>query len=453
MLEVDGSLVPLMRETGRQDLPNGQAVRTSSPVPAEELFAQSLTVHGTLDAGEPVTLPEAFTIGWTMRANGNHSHRLQTTHAMLGDHVDGADALFTRVCVRIRHLDAWANLTGFSIKPGSTPGSWTLSYEPAGFSSATMASGAQISLAPSTTWRTPTVLGGRLERSLWLQVLSVPPTTYRELDRKIVMPLMNLLSLAVGKECPLVEMMISTDSDHPWLTVRTASMKAAAEDIIPWPDILLPFAAIGIGGVAAWLDATAGLGPLPAVIARVATSEDNPLEIGLLELTSAAEGLHRLLRPRQRRMTKKQAREARAKAVEAIHDLDEDVRDAVEAALSHLTDPSYPRRLLDLADQVKKAVPGVTGNTQEWKKRVTNARNNLAHKLEKGFLEDDLDTQESVILMLSLRWLLTGLLLLRTGVRPTELGHRLSGHQPFHFFLRQAQSWLPAVYAASPDMD
>jgi hypothetical protein len=62
LLELDGALTPLMRETSRRQLPDGRAARTSSPVPWQELAGQSLTVHGTLDeTGEPVTLPSAFT--------------------------------------------------------------------------------------------------------------------------------------------------------------------------------------------------------------------------------------------------------------------------------------------------------------------------------------------------------------------------------------------------------
>jgi ApeA N-terminal domain 1 len=449
LLALDGSLTPLMRETGVTKLSDGREARKSSPVPPEELARQSLTVHGTLDeSGEPVTLPSAYTAGWTWRGNGRQTHRLQAFYALTGDHVDGTDALFTRIRVRIRHLDAWVNLSGFKINPGEADGSWTLAYEPAQVPSASLTNGARISIEQAWSWETPTACGGRLGRSLWLDILDIQPSTYRDMDGKIVRPLMNLLSFAVGKECPLVEMAISADPDHPWLTVRNAAMKAAAEEIIPLQQILLPMAEIGMEGVAKWLDSTASLGPLPAMVARVTNSQDDPLEAQLLELTSSAEGLHRLIRPRQKRMTKKQAKDARAKAVEAVEELDEDIRDAVEAALHHLTDPSYPRRLLDLAELVKEAVPGVTGDTQEWKKQVTNARNNLAHKLERGFLDDDTDAQESVAVLLSLRWLLTGLLLLRTGISPAALGKRIGSFQQYQLFLEQARAWLPAVYSS-----
>jgi vacuolar-type H+-ATPase subunit E/Vma4 len=59
-------------------------------------------------------------------------------------------------------------------------------------------------------------------------------------------------------------------------------------------------------------------------------------------MTTAAEGLHRLLLPQRKRMTDDQASEARGKALEAIKELLDDVRDAVRSALQHLTDQSYP---------------------------------------------------------------------------------------------------------------
>jgi hypothetical protein len=410
-LELDGTLTPLMRETSRRKLPDGREVRTSAPVPPEELAGQSLTVHGTLDeTGEPVTLPSAFTSGWTMRGNGTQTHRLQAFYALLGDHVDGADALFTRVRVRIRHLDAWASLAGFKIDPGATEGSWALAYEPPKIPSATLADGGRISLEQAATWQTPSACGGCLERSLWLDVLDIPPATHRDLDRKVVKPLMNLLSFAVGKECPLVEMTISAGPDHPWLTVRSAAMKAAAEDIIPLPQILLPMTEIGMEGVAAWLGSTGRLGPLPSVVARVVNSQDDTLEAQLLELTTTAEGLHRLLlEPRQ------------------MH---------------------YSKRLLGLAAHAGGAVPGATGNKEEWVQRVKTARNDFAHKLEHGFLDGD-NAEEWATLLVSLRWLLTGTLLLQTGVSPATLGKRITTYQPYQLFLAQARTWLPAVYANS----
>jgi hypothetical protein len=177
----------------------------------------------------------------------------------------------------------------------------------------------------------------------------------------------------------------------------------------------------------------------------MAATRDDPLETQLLELTTAAEGLHRLILSQRKRMTDEQAKDARTKALGAIQGLLPDVRDAVHAALGHLTDQSYPRRLLDLAEHIGQAIPGVTGNTAEWKKRVASIRNGFAHALEHGFLNLDV-AEESIAVLLSLQWLLTGLLLLQTGVAPAALGRHFTSHEGYQLFLAQARMWLPAVY-------
>lgn len=447
MLELDGAFIPLERETGRRKLPDGREAQAFALVSPHELVNRSLTIHGTLDDGEPVTLPAAFTIGGTfpVLGTGPQSQRFQAFYALRGAHVDGTHAQFSRIRVRLRHRDAWAALPDFALTPDEFTGKLTLTFEKPDAPFAPLASGARVTLDRVAGCSRPTVCGGQLERQVWIDVLDMPPTTYRELERSIVKPLMNLLTLAVDTECPLVAEMVSVGREHPWLTVHSAAMRDPSTEILPLPRILLPLAQTGVEGVAAWLDSTGRLGPLPSVVARVANSPDDTVEAQLLELSSAAEGLHRLLLPQHKRMTKEQAKEARRKAVEAVKDLGEGVRNAVEAALQHLTDQSYPRRLLDLAEHVEHAVPGVTGNTVEWKKRVTSARNDFAHKLEHGFL-DEATAEESVAMLLSLRWLLIGMLLLQTGIDPPVLGRRLIDHEPYQLFLAQARAWLPAVY-------
>jgi hypothetical protein len=445
LLELDGQLTPVMEETDRRKLPDGTEVVVSSPISSVDLVRQSLDIHGTLETGEDVTLPAAFTAGWTMGGSGYNSHRLQAFYAICGDHVDGAAALFTRVRVRIRHLDAWARLPGFSRTLDLAAGKKGLAFDPPEVPPATLASGAQVTLDQVTGWIGPDVAGGRVERTLWINVEGTPPVTYRDLGRTIIKPLMNLLALSVSAECPVVEVEVSTGADHPWLAVHSATLKPAAETIISPRRVLLPLTETGLNGVAKWLDSVVRLGPLPSVVARAAGQRDDPLETQLLEMTTATEGLHRLLLQQHQRMTNDQASEARDKALEAIKELPDDVRDAVRSALQHLTDQSYPRRLLDLADHVGQAVPGVTGITQQWKKRVTATRVGFAHALEHGFLDED-NAEEAMTILQSIRWLLTGLLLLQTGIEPAALGRLLNAYEGYQMFLEQARVWLPAVY-------
>lgn len=135
--------------------------------------------------------------------------------------------------------------------------------------------------------KAPTVSGGQLERRLWLDIFDTPPAAYRDIDRWIVKPMINLFTLAVGVECPLVEMMISAGPGHQWLKVHHAFLQAPAEEIIPLPRILLLMTEIGLEGIAAWLNPAALIGPLPSIVTRIATSPNDTVEAQLLELTNS----------------------------------------------------------------------------------------------------------------------------------------------------------------------
>lgn len=62
--------------------------------------------------------------------------------------------------------------------------------------------------------------------------------------------------------------------------------------------------------------------------------------------------------------------------------------------------------------------------------------------------DDDREWQEYLVLLRSLRWVLTGALLLQAGLDPARLRERLQQHQPYQFLLRQARQWLPDLYPA-----
>lgn len=166
-------------------------------------------------------------------------------------------------------------------------------------------------------------------------------------------------------------------------------------------------------------------------------------------MTTVAEGLHRRLFPDDRRLSEATAQRAREALRSAVEGLDDDVRRAVDGALEHVEDLSFPRRMDQLADLVEVAVPGVTGQRNRWKRCVADIRNEFAHR-SYGFLERA-RVSELIAVHESLRWLLVGTLLLQTGVPPDELAERMEGHQPYVLFRQQAREWLPRVFDASAD--
>jgi hypothetical protein len=270
--------------------------------------------------------------------------------------------------------------------------------------------------------------------------------TVEELDRRFVTPLASLLSLAADTDCPPVAVEVATSFEEPWLTVHHSGLEAPAVEPRPWYLHLLPLHLLGLERLATWLDAVERLGPLPPVVARSTARSGGTLETQLLELTTVTEGLHRRLFPESRRLSEEQEAAARGTVGTAIADLDEEVRTTVSGALQHIEEPSFPQRLVELAECIEHAVPGVTGRGNRWKRCVTDVRNDFAHR-SRGFLQTA-RIDELVAVRESLRWLLTGLLLLQTGLPPAELAARVKDHQPYVLFLQQARDRLPRIFEA-----
>ena len=79
----------------------------------------------------------------------------------------------------------------------------------------------------------------------------------------------------------------------------------------------------------------------------------------------------------------------------------------------------------------------------------SDVRNEFAHR-SRGFLQVA-RIDELVAVRESLRWLLTGVLLLQTGIGATELAVRFKDHQPYVLFLLQARDRLPRIFEAPTD--
>jgi hypothetical protein len=118
--------------------------------------------------------------------------------------------------------------------------------------------------------------------------------------------------------------------------------------------------------------------------------------------------------------------EARQTGRDASYAVREEVHERVRQALTHLEDLSYRDRLLALVEESKLAVPGLTGRTADWIGRIVAVRNGFAHQLR----DRETELEEHLVLLRSLRWLLTSLLLIEAGTVPEVLAGRLGQHQP-----------------------
>lgn len=464
LLQLDGSLTLPWERTVHTDADGGTHTRY------EPLFWEDpvpMTIHGDLSpdddeegegGGEPVTLVEVAYRGGSLPVPGAEvgpgrgTQQWRGPSAVRGAHVDDAGQRYAGVRVRLRHLEDWAGAGsshGLSGEAGSAAPTVVVA-------SATLAEGGHVHLDQETPGQLDDENEDR-QRPVWLRVVLPEPMTWHLMDRTVLTPLVTLLSLAVGADCSPVAIEVTP---HPfpdaagsarWLRLHSAALHPPAARPRPAHTMLLPRAVLGLEAVAAWLDHVEVLGPLPPVVAASAAGRQQLLETRVLELTTIAESLARRLWPGARRLTEDQAQAARSAAAAAVADQEKEVVDAVTAALTHVEELSYPKRLLQLAEDAGQVVPDAVGRRNEhgqpsrWKKVVFQARNDFAHGLNPGWVSEG-GVERYLAVVYSLRWLLTAVLLLRTGVPPETLRARLQAHQPYQLFLEQARHWLPEVY-------
>jgi hypothetical protein len=456
VLELADPLTPPMREVSRVTLPDG-SVSMRSEFNDDDMQLDGLTVHGMLRrAPHRVTVVGATTTGRSQVFGGvtqdSGDQRMHAEYVLLGGHQTGADAVFTQARLRLRHLDAWAQLPGVQVEVVEDGSRVTVVYE---------AQEPEIAPVPGLSGRLvldsvivaprPTVQGASVTRRADLRLEVTNGLTLDALWRRFVSPLAVLLSLAVDTDCPPVALDIYSQSEERWLEVRRPELKNSAVDLLPVHKLLMTRTHLGIGHLAAWLDAAPGLRPIPSLVAQVAANPDRTLVNQLLEMAIAVEGLHRRLRPEDRVMSLRQADRARRLARDAVPP---DLRERVNDALMHLEEPMYAERLSFIINMIRDAVPGATGKTMEWKRRIKAVRNGFAHQARPrvesdGAGDDDDGWREYFVLLRTLRWVLTGVLLLQTGLDSARLGERVGRHEPYRFLLRQAEQWLPNLYAAS----
>jgi len=439
-LRLDGSLTPAMKPAESSTVAEESAACAFVDTNWED--EPSLTIHGDVVSGAPsesVTLIDGFTTGRTFDwagwkvGPGVGQQRLQARYAVLGGHIAGDEEVFTGVRMRLRHLDEWAGLGGFGHSLAVDHASIT--FQRPIMPPAALSNGSLLHVDQDLSWARDGD-SEKLTRVVWLRVDGHPPARWPELDRSLVTPLVTLLTLAVDADCAPVQVELAAGTDTGWLSLSSSGLSPPVERPRPAREMLLPLQALGLTAVAAWLDRVEDLGPLPPVVAAAVAKPPLTLETGLLELATVAEGLARRLWPEWNRFSRDEVGRAqpgvdepdevdraRPSALAAVAEHGETMSAAVKGALEHLHEPSYPQRLEKRAQYAGDAVPGVLGRLTEqgrpsrWKEAVVGARIDFAHRIDQGWL-NEASVDRYLALYNSLRWLLTGVLLLETGLEP-----------------------------------
>jgi hypothetical protein len=426
-VETADPLISPWREQSRVQLAGGRTNVTSYF--EEHDLVTPMTIHGLDASGTPLTLLDAITSHYGPHPSGR-THHFRGLQAIMGGHATGRDHQYVGFRIRLRHLDAWV--------PRLREMTWT--------------SEVRVEGGGRLTFEDHSVSDPSRPPKIWLTGQGFRPLTLRGMDSRFLRPLMTIFTLATDTPCVLLEYQVQEDSpDSAWWDVFSSAHHPdsdAADTLWERARWLLQPADVDLYHVGVWLSRVDSLGPLPAVVADLAHAESISLETQVLLLSTVAEGLHRRLYPGEVRFDEQVAEDVQAAAAEAVGPIHPDAASAVRGLLRHVGEIGYGKRLVSLADAVGDAVPGVTGRTTQWKNLVYKARNEFAHRpLEANFLSDN-DVDRYITVALSLRWLLTGLLLLQAGLDPSALATRFNDHEPYLRFLADARMWQPRIYDA-----
>ncbi len=466
-VEILGELTPSMTLVSA-DVSSATFVPT--PLGAE----QDLVVHGQLLGGYgQVTLVEARTRSRRSDLFGSLAEQvIEGRYALLGGLVGSTAHRFDVARVRLHNLDQWVRLPGLSVTATEDFHELQVDYKaPESVKVAVPGLDAELEFEASWSFPNPTLSGATITRQTWL-VWRVPAgQTVDGILTDVLRPLSALLTLLFHEDCPPFELRVHDPVADRWSSVYGPALGAVTTTAPGVP--LLFLEEFGSAALASWFERFPDLSPLPQLIAGAVTAPDRTVQNQLLELATAAEGLHRRLHPDQRRYPQQQvdegsrlltalgADEGLGRAVGALvqERLQQDGADVArpdarlspeiatmlgQALTQYFWEPSYPERLAALLQDVNQAAPGVAGQPNRWKHAVVDARNGFAHSLKKDPAEDDIQAWH--VLAQSLRWLLTARLLLDVGVVAATLAEAYERYDAYSNFLRSARKVLPWVY-------
>jgi len=436
VLDLDDWLTPPLRSIISGEIPEGLNVGPEAFVSADDsVEPNQVTVHGRLHehGSVEVTLVDTMIAHRNLTIPGfRNTERRTATYALVGGLVDGADAHFLAARLRFRHLDAWARLLPRSL--GAEQPVECIDLEQPG---------GRLTLRPMSA-KTPVPGSGSGAAELLWSANDDQGLTFRELWTQLVNPLRTLLTLAVDASSPPTELHLQSTPHGDWLEVVDPDISNDAEPL-PRSTSLLRRDDLNLAQAARWLAQFRTWSPVPSLVAAAVDKDSaRPIELQVLDLAAAAEGLHRRLFDAQRTLSKQRARDVRDRVLSALAD-DTEAQTAVRQSLISLGEPTFHARLERLVERSKEAIPDVTGMAPNWIRRVKQARNGFAHLLinEEGLKTEPL---ENYVLKLSLRWVLGSVLLLESGVSADVLRERVAEHQPYQFLLQQAGRWLAEVY-------
>jgi len=409
---------------------------------------ESHLVHARITGDVALTIARAYT---SYREGDGSRQDLKGEWAVTGGHVTEATA-YAAARIKIRNLDRWRE--GFIHLDPMTRQPTPVLSDRAEIPVPAPALGprAELSLELATS-------GEEAAETYWIVAQHLPRLELDQILGQFAKPVSQLVTIACNSRSPMVEVQLMEHtqgkrngepaSGAPWLQLHHHPLldRTASEPRPPYDNRVVHYSDVGLAGFATWLSNVPALDVIPTLIAKQVPQPPTSLENQLLVLASAAEGFHRRFKRKSKRLSQEQV-DSVATMVAASNELDDKTRDVLQQHLLGLGDASFKERLVDLAATTSDAVPGATGNSEVWARRVRDHRNRFAHNLPKGRPPE---FYEMLTLWRSLRWVLRALMLEQAGVRAETMALRLRRNIAWNTFTMDAPRYAPAIYLDPAD--
>ena len=270
-----------------------------------------------------------------------------------------------------------------------------------------------------------------------------------------------LMSLWCNQELHPSSVQLRLTETSPWLELDTSGLRSSSNNGISDP--LLPPARMTLQLLADWLDLAARISPVHYIISS-SGGHGASIQVQVLSLASALEGLHRRTHPAQdffeslspsvmKSVRKAAADAALARLEEVGFDAVDEAQVRIRQSLAHMGQTTLADRLLPLAKQANRVAPGLLGpSLDEWVKGLKEARNDQGHQLEAApeFGAEKFDPYYQYLI--SARWVGRIALLILAGVSEDDIRAALAHHTPFHYDLANMDTSLHGWDGSSLDV-
>lgn len=360
----------------------------------ERPISRAPHIHGVSE-GKPVTLLECFIskqMGFGSLGKGHQNLHVQ--EALVGAHTAADEAAFRQAIVTVENLSSWLALNDALASSGGS-GDNTVSlrdFSPQTCEIEGWSITARGLAQPFSAKYERARLTVQSEVEGYLVLTPSEPSRIREFHA-LVLELMDLLTLASGTASgqisltlihkdPIVQQLPGDARQTEWenrveshgARIHTATPSADAAHDWEFQFTCRDVAFSDV--VPAWISLRRRANEACNVFFGLFYAPPRYTEVRLLLVAIAAEAMHEALYPEELELSKEAFTRIRENLLKSLDNPDE-----LKWAKSKLRNaPSFFERLKSLASKPPSAdISEVTDDTDEWARRLKNARNNLAH--------------------------------------------------------------------------